>query len=99
MENKARNLSSVSQAIRQTYRDFFDLNEPQAVMPLAQRELFVDQAFERHYRIAMFMANQEQPIAGHLVRRLRDGRFLLAEFQSNVTAIIDLAQVTAIQRV
>ncbi|MFD1393611.1 hypothetical protein ACFQ3L_08550 [Lacticaseibacillus jixianensis] len=98
MENKTSALQSVTRGLMKTTREFFDLNEPAKVMPASQVQRFAAQAFSRHYRVALNFQGEEAPLVGHLTRRLTGSRYLLQAYRSNLYRVVDLSQVTYLQR-
>ncbi|WP_239061383.1 MULTISPECIES: hypothetical protein [unclassified Lacticaseibacillus] len=98
MENKTSALQSVSHQLIKSTREFFALTEPAVVMPAAQVSQFADQAFSRHYRVALNFEGEEDALVGHLTRRLSNDRYLLQAYRSNLYRVVDLAQVTYLQR-
>ncbi|KRO18581.1 hypothetical protein [Lacticaseibacillus saniviri] len=99
MENKVSRFSSISRSIQQSYQEFFDLNEPIVAMPASQRDLFLDQAMTKHYRVALFLDGQDQPVMGYLNHHLSGQRLLLNHYRTNVASIITPTQVLSVKRV
>lgn len=98
MENKTSALQSVSQQLIKSTREFFALTEPAVVMPTNQLTQFADQAYVRHYRIALNFQGEDEPLVGHLTRRLSGKRYLFQAYRSNLYRVVDLTQITYLQR-
>ncbi|KRN24781.1 hypothetical protein [Lacticaseibacillus camelliae] len=98
MENKTSALQSVSHQLIKSTREFFALTEPAVVMPGKQVNQFAAQAFTRHYRVALNFKGEDEAVVGHLTRRLSGDRYLLQAYRSNVYRVVNLTQVSYLQR-
>ena len=98
MENKSSALQHVTQHLVASYREFFDLAAPTTQMPAHQLELFIDQAMQRHYQVALFFNHESTPFVGHIIRPLGENRFLVKGYHSNVYRIMQRTAVSYIKR-
>ncbi|MDE3282587.1 MULTISPECIES: hypothetical protein [Lacticaseibacillus] len=98
MENKSSALQSVTQHLVASYREIFDLATPTARMPMHQVDLFIDQAMQRHYKVALFFNHESSPFVGHIIRTLGKNRFLVKAYHSNVFRVMTSTSVNFIKR-
>ncbi|MCI1918119.1 MAG: hypothetical protein LKJ46_02055 [Lactobacillus sp.] len=99
MENRANALQTVTHSLIESTKQFFALEEPAQTMPANQLRAFTAQAFDRHYRVALFFEGEATPLAGHLTRQLGDDRFLFQAYRSNLYRVVSFDQLRYIQRV
>ncbi|ANY14114.1 hypothetical protein BCY75_08975 [Latilactobacillus curvatus] len=106
MEFKQATVSGLSQQLVKQYHRFFELT-PEATafveqpqMQPAQIQLFMTQAFERHYHVAVqFNVNDHlEQMTGRLVKQLSANKYLLKESRSNLYKIVLCNQIRYIQK-
>ena len=98
MENKSSALQNVTHHLVASYRELFDLAAPTMQMPAHQVDLFIDQAMQRHYQIALYFNHETAPFVGHIVRPLGEKRFLVKGYHSNIFGIMTSTSVNYIKR-
>lgn len=97
MMKSSNALNRVEKNLKQSYRRFFDLDEPLPTMPMRQLRLFAQRAYEQHLTVAIQMRGGHVAV-GFVNHRLNDDTFIMRSTNGHVDQIIRLAQCQYIKQ-
>ncbi|KGB14853.1 hypothetical protein KY41_05715 [Latilactobacillus sakei] len=106
MEIKQSAVVGFSHELVKRYQRFFELDDTQELieqpqMQPSQIQLYMMQAFDRHYRLAIQfnVAEHIEQVNGRLIKQLDEQTYLLKENHSNLYKIVTLNQIRYISKI